>query len=86
MKIKKIKSEFPVYKNIEIRDPSGEEFEKAEEISKKTGIGRQSVLISLCCTFDGKALPPEDVAKLKGMDFLTLSAEVLGLNPETLKE
>jgi hypothetical protein len=86
MKITKKEQKFPEYKEIEVSEASAADFEKAEATAKRTGQGRNSVLISMCCTFDGETLPPEEVAKLRGQDFLTLLVEVAGVDPETLEK
>nr|BDD46398.1 hypothetical protein 14 [bacterium] len=86
MKIKKKETKFPEYKEVEVREASAADFEKAEKMSKKTGLGRNAVLISMCCTFDGEALPPEEISKMRGSDFLELSIAVIGIDPKTLEE
>ncbi|NJD38450.1 MAG: phage tail assembly protein [Geobacter sp.] len=79
MKVTKIESVKPSLKieEVEIRQPLVDDLLKAERIAGKAdGLAFMLALLSQVGTFDGKALPPEELERLSSKDFLTLSDEV----------
>lgn len=86
MQIIKENTNFPKYEKVEVREASAADFEKAEKTSKQIDIANTTVLVSLCCKFDGEKLPPEEVQKMKASDFLELSLAVIGDDLKTLEK
>jgi len=79
MKVTKIESGKPQLKveEVEIRQPLVEDLLKAERIAGKAdGLTFMLALLSQVGTFDGKALPPEDLERLSSKDFLDISKEL----------
>jgi hypothetical protein len=83
MKITKIPAENVLtFENVELREPSTDDYIKAETIAgMTTGFKYTLALISITGTFDGNKYVMEDLQKLNGDDFLKLSGVVLGVNP-----
>lgn len=72
--------------SVEIRQPLARDYVKATQMSKARDkdvnqIGYLVCLLSLVCTFDGEKLPPEDVERLSGSDFMELASQVEPENP-----
>lgn len=88
MKVTKVESVKPSLKieEVEIRQPLVDDLLKAERIAGKAdGLAFMLALLSQVGTFDGKALPPEELERLSSKDFLMLSDEVdLRAVPATL--
>jgi len=83
MKIKVIKPETTSFKEVVVTEPTVANFVQAERISGDAGnIELSLALVSQCCTFDGKKLPPEELQKLKIADFFELQKS-LGLEELT---
>ena len=79
MKVTKVEGTKPSLQveNVEIRQPLVDDLLKAERIAGKAdGLAFMLSLLSQIGTFDGKALPPEELERLSSKDFLMLSDEV----------
>lgn len=80
MNIQKVGSAPQRYQNVEVREPLVKDLIKAERLAgKDQGIEFAVAVVSQIATFDGKALPPEDLHELAVADFLRL-ASVLELS------
>lgn len=85
MKIKKKKSEFLSFEGVEIREPLVEDLIVAERIAgTDQGIKYALAVLSQIATFDGKALLPEDLKRLKAKDFFELAKAIEGFGMEEL--
>jgi len=61
----------------EVRQPLVDDLLKAERVAGKAdGLAFMLALLSSVGTFDGKALPPEELERLSSADFLKLSETV----------
>lgn len=77
MKITRKKVETLTFESVEISEPTVDDLLKAERIAGKSeGLEFMLVLLSQVGTFDGKALPPEELRRLSGKDFLDISMEL----------
>ncbi len=89
MKIEIKKAEKPKFDKIEIKEPTVQDYINAERIAgNERGFWFSVCLISQIVTFDGKKLPPEDIAefpvdvftriigKLQGAGFLQVQEEL----------
>lgn len=88
MKITKVEGERkPLEINeAKMRDVIVEDMIAAERIAgKPQGFDFLLAVISQVATFDGKTLVPEDLAGLKGKDFLDLAEELGLMDAETLQ-
>ena len=84
MKITKEKTEFKKYNEVKIHKPKVGDYIKAERIAgNNEGIKYSVALISQICTFDGEKLPPEEIEKMDGIDFLELSNALMEYGFET---
>ena len=77
MKITRKAVDTLTFKTVELRDPIVDDLLKAERIAGKAeGLEFTLVLLSQVGTFDGKALPPEELRRLSSKDFLDISMEL----------
>lgn len=84
MKITKEKNELKSYKDVKIRKPKVGDYILAERIAgNNDGIKYSVALISQICIFDGEKLPPEEIEKMDGIDFLELSNALMDYGFET---
>jgi hypothetical protein len=82
MKINKVEGALKPFipQIVDMREPLVDDLVTAEVMSgKNQGYEFLSSVISRCCTFDGQTVPPEDVKRLRMIDFLGLT-DALGLN------
>lgn len=88
MNIKKVEGSIkPLEINeVDIRDALVEDLIQAERIAgKPQGFEFLLAVLSQVGTYDGQALPPEELRRLKGKDFLDLSEELGLMDAETLQ-
>jgi hypothetical protein len=80
MKIVKTKTQSPsAFKKVEMREPTVKDMIEAQRTSGAVeGAAYEAALLSQICTFDGKLLPMEDVAKISMDDFFSLKDSMLG--------
>ena len=78
MKVTVKKTENPLcFENIEAREALVEDMLNAQRASGMTeGPGFNIALAAQICTFDGKKLTYEDLAKMRASDFLSLQLEL----------
>jgi len=79
MKVTKIESVKPPLRveKVEIHQPLVDDLLKAERIAGKAdGLAFMLALLSQVGTFDGKALPPEELERLSSKDFLEISKDL----------
>lgn len=77
MKITKKAVETLTFEAVELREPIVDDLLKAERIAGKAeGLEFTLVLLSQVGTFDGKALPPEELRRVSSKDFLDISLEL----------
>ena len=88
MKIVKKEVSAPEFEVVEVREVVVEDMLKAERVAGDgKGIAFVAALVSQLATFDGKALPTEEVSRMKAADFFAL-VEATGLAElaDSLKE
>ncbi len=75
MKIKKVERKDKLkVQEVEITEPLVEDFLQAEKIAgTDRGFSYALALLSRIALFDGRKLPPEEIRKLSGKDFLELA-------------
>ena len=88
MKITRKTVDTLTFETVELKDPIVDDLLKAERIAGKAeGLEFTLVLLSQVGTFDGKALPPEELRRLSSKDFLDISLELQfpdsGTSPDT---
>lgn len=78
MKIKVLENKKALkVKNVEIKKPTAREYKQANRMAKNDD-DLNFALISVCCSFDGQNLPPEEIQNLPQEDYLKLVEAVLG--------
>jgi phage FluMu protein gp41 len=85
MKITKKPTDVLKVEDVELAEPTVETLIAAERISgKSSGFEFLACVLSQVGSFDGQALPPEEVRKLSSKDFLSLAGELDLADTETL--
>lgn len=76
----KYAEKFLVVNEVEMREPLAGDYAAVDrQCAKADNNGdnyRTAVLLSRICKFDGESLPPEEILKMRGSDFLALFGEM----------